>query len=92
MDRLAEDYLERASIRLRVLEVYYAEGDYADVVREAQEVVELVLKAVLRIVGIDVPKIHDVGKVLIKYRNLLPEEIRKNLEDIARISKELRKE
>ena len=74
------------------LKYYYAEGDYADVVREAQEVVELVLKAILRIVGIDVPKIHDVGKILVKYRNLLPEEIKKNLEGIAKISKELRKE
>jgi len=68
------------------------EGDYADVVREAQEVVELVLKAVLRIAGIDVPKIHDVGKILIKYSYLLPDEIKENLHEISRISKELRKE
>lgn len=61
-------------------------------VREAREVVELVLKAILRIAGIDVPKIHDVGKILVKYRDLLSEEIKKNLRDIARISKELRKE
>ena len=51
MDRLALDYLKRAKIRLEVLEVLYEKGDYPDVVREAQEVVELALKAVLRLIG-----------------------------------------
>lgn len=92
MDRLAQDYLKRASTRLEVLEVFYKKEDYADVIREAQEVVELVLKAVLRNVGIDVPKIHDVSRILEKYKDLLPEEIRKNLKKIMMISKRLRKE
>ena len=32
-------------------------------VRRAQEVVELTLKGALKILGIDYPKVHDVGKV-----------------------------
>ncbi len=36
MDKLSQDYLKRAKIRLEVLEVFYNEGDYADVVREAR--------------------------------------------------------
>lgn len=92
MDRLAIDYLKRAKIRLEVLEVLYEKGDYPDVVREAQEVVELALKAVLRLIGVEVPRVHDVGKILGKYEDSLPEEIRQNLKKIAIISKRLRKE
>lgn len=40
----------------------------------------------------EVPKIHDVGKVLIKYKNLLPSVVEQNAEKIAAISKRLRKE
>jgi len=92
LDKLTIDYLKRAKIRLEVLEVLYEKGDYPDVVREAQEVVELALKAVLRLIGVEVPKVHDVGKILSKYEDLLPEELRQNLKKIATISKRLRKE
>ena len=37
--------------------------DWNLVVRRAQEVVELALKAALRFSGIDFPKVHDVGKL-----------------------------
>ncbi len=92
MDKLAEDYLKRAKIRLEALKFLYEKNDYPDVVREAQEVVELALKALLREIGVEVPKIHDVGKVLIKYKNLLPSVVEQNAEKIAAISKRLRKE
>ncbi len=92
MDKLARDYLKRAKIRLEVLEIFYEKGDYPDVVREAQEIVELSLKAVLRNLGVEVPKLHDVGKILEKYKDILPKEIKENLDKIKRISKRLRKE
>lgn len=38
-------------------------GDYNMTVRRAQEVVELTLKGVLEILGVDYPKIHDVGPI-----------------------------
>ena len=44
---LAEDYLKRAAIRLKAVEVLLNYKSYADVVRESQEVVELALKALL---------------------------------------------
>ena len=72
--------------------VLYEKEDYPDVVREAQEVVELALKAVLRLIGVEVPKVHDVSKILGKYKDLLPEELRQNLKKIATIFKRLRKE
>lgn len=39
------------------------DGDFNMVVRRAQEAVELVLKGALTILGIEYPKIHDVGKI-----------------------------
>ena len=47
-DQLAKSYLVKAQKRLRILDVLLEEEDYSDVVREAQEVVELGQKAMLR--------------------------------------------
>jgi len=47
-DQLAKSYLVKAQKRLRILDVLLEEEDYSDVVREAQEVVELAQKAILR--------------------------------------------
>jgi len=92
LDKLAKDYLKRANIRLEILRILYEKKDYPDVVREAQEVVELALKAVLRNLGVEVPRMHDVSRILEKYKNMLPKEISSNLNKIKRISKRLRKE
>ena len=54
---LAKDYISRAGGRLRALDVLYEDGHWADVVREAQEVVELALKAALRSHGVDPPRL-----------------------------------
>jgi HEPN domain-containing protein len=48
---LIKDYLFRAEKRIKMLEFLKQEKDYADVVREAQEVVELLLKALILAVG-----------------------------------------
>ena len=47
----------------RDLEGAVKDCDFNMVVRRAQEAVELVLKGALTILGIEYPKIHDVGKV-----------------------------
>lgn len=41
--------------------------DYNMTVRRAQEVVELTLKGVLEILGVDYPKIHDVGRLFAEH-------------------------
>ena len=64
VDELARAYVTKASKRRRALEVLLEEEAYSDVVREAQELVELALKGMLRFVGIDPPKWHDVGPIL----------------------------
>ena len=45
---LGASYLTKAATRLKVLDLLLREQAYSDVVREAQEVVELALKGVLR--------------------------------------------
>lgn len=89
---LAKDYITRAAGRLRALDVLYEDGHWADVVREAQEVVELALKAALRARGIDPPRLHDVSEVLLAERARLPGPLVAELEALVRISRELRRD
>jgi HEPN domain-containing protein len=69
---LAESYLRKAAVRAAVLSSYLEAEDYSDAVREAQEVVELALKAALRVIGVDPPKVHDVGALLREYADRFP--------------------
>ena len=89
---LAQSYLEKATKRLRVLEVLMEEEAFSDVVREAQELVELALKGMLRYVGIDPPKWHDVGPIIAEHRDLFPEDMQNSLNRLMEISKRLRRE
>ena len=91
-DSLAKDYLDRARSRLKAIEVLQIESSWADVVRESQEVVEITLKALLRISRIEVPRIHDVSPVLDQNRDRLPEKIIENIEELMRVSKSLRRD
>ena len=90
--QLAADYFHRARGRRQVLEILISKGLHADAVRESQELVELVLKGFLRHIGIDPPKVHDVGPFLNQYRDALQEPIKRSLDRIVAISKALRKE
>ncbi len=91
-DELAKSCLFKAGKRLKVLDVLLREGDFSDVIRESQEAVELAQKALLRQVGIDPPKWHEVSDILIAHETFFPEEIRKEFVPLAPISKWLRKE
>lgn len=89
---LAESYLEKARIRLKMLKFLIEEKAYSDVIREAQEGVELALKGILRKIGVEPPKQHDVGYLLLEYRDRLPSDVAEYVEKLANISKWLRKE
>ncbi len=89
---LAQSYLLKAAARLKTLDVLRAESAFSDVVREAQEIVELCLKAMLRQVGVEPPKWHDVGDALIEAAARFPETVRALLPQLARDSAWLRKE
>lgn len=66
---LALDYVRRARIRLRALEVLHEAESWADVVRESQRIVELALKGLLRAYGVEPPRIHDVSALLLAERD-----------------------
>lgn len=89
---LAKSYLLKAQKRLKILKVLLEEEAYSDVVREAQEIVELAIKGMLRQIGIDPPKQHEVSYLLAEYKEKLPKEVRPHIPEIMRISKWLRKE
>jgi HEPN domain-containing protein len=84
--------MKKAKTRLKALDLLFAEEAWSDVVREAQEVVELSLKALLRQAGIEPPKWHDVGAFLIEYRDRLEPGTAEHCDELARISAWLRKE
>lgn len=87
---LAKSYLVKAKLRLSVLDLLAAERAWSDVVREAQELVELALKAMLRQVLIDPPKWHDVGPLLLQEAHRFPDPVRGQLERLAADSAWLR--
>lgn len=89
---LARSYVEKARVRLKALAVLRDEGAHSDVIREAQELVELALKGMLRSAGIEPPKLHDVGALLVEHAAKFPENERDSLPRAAEISKRLRRE
>lgn len=78
---------EAGEVRNRDLNSAWMARDYNMTVRRAQEVVELVLKGVLEILGVDYPKIHDVGDIfaeqVIKKSFLIEEDILERIQDIS---------
>jgi len=89
---LANDYVSRAAVRLAALDVLFEHGSWADVVREAQEAVELALKGLLRAHGVEPPRIHDVSEVLLAERARLPPALQPELEALAAVSRDLRRD
>ena len=89
---LARSYLDKTQKRVKILSVLLEESAYSDVIREAQEIVELALKGMLRQIGIEPPKWHDVGPLILEYRTRFPGEVSSQAEKLAEISAWLRKE
>lgn len=89
---LALSYFQKARKRLRALGTLLEDEAYSDVVREAQELVELALKGMLRSVGVEPPKQHDVGRLLLQHSARLPAPVAQDAERLAAISHRLRKE
>lgn len=89
---LAQSYLVKARKRLKALDVLVKEDAHSDVIREAQEIVELALKGMLRQIGVEPPKQHDVGGLIVEFRDRFPAAVNREAERLADISKWLRKE
>lgn len=91
-EKIAREYLLKVRSRLRAVRVLFEDGRYDDVVRECQEIVELALKGILRKVGLDPPRAHDVGAALSDHADRLPPPWRLALDEIVSLSKELAEE
>lgn len=89
---LAQSYLQKATIRLSILGVLLDGAAYSDVVREAQEIVELATKGILRQVGVEPPRWHDVSSIIEAHADRLPSLSAQDIARLARISGWLRKE
>ena len=88
--RLAQSYLKRCKIRYEILIVLNKKRAYADVIREAQEAIELLQKALLINIGMQPPKWHDVSDILIENLKAFPEEHREEIRRLQRPAKWLR--
>ncbi len=89
---LAQDYVKRAVIRLKAIQVLLDEKSWPDVIRESQECIELAIKGFLRHAGVSFPRSHDVSPILLSEKDRLPQSIHKDLKKIAEISKSLRRD
>ncbi len=89
---LAKSYVKMVRRRIKAIELLLSENGFADVIRETQESYELLMKAVLRYMGIDPPKLHDVGPFLRQFEAQIPISIRSHLDRICTVSMRLRKE
>jgi len=70
--KIALDYLGKVEARLKALRLFFDDRRYDDVIREAHEALELILKGSLRFIGIDPPKRHDPSDVLLRHLDRLP--------------------
>jgi len=91
-DELAKSYLIKSTTRLSILPAFLEKEAYSDVVREAQEIVELALKGILRQIGIEPPKWHDVSELILENEGKLPKKVAESTKRLVKISKWLRKE
>jgi len=89
---LAQSYLIKARARLKILPVLMEERAWSDVIREAQEIVELALKGMLRAAGVEPPHWHDVGGLLQEHRSRFPARVDADIDRLAATSAWLRKE
>jgi len=87
---LAQGLFRQATSRYKTMNEAFQNGDYAYVVRTAQECVELCLKALLITVGIDPPKWHDVGNILQEHSSRFLTIGKQVIDEMAFISRNLR--
>lgn len=80
----------QAEYRLQLVQKALADSEWATVVRESQEVVELALKALLRYLGVEPPRWHDVTGVLRAESARLPVVLAGDLDRLCAISASLR--
>jgi len=83
---MARDYIENSKIILEEALEAFRKGVYNRVIRLSQESVELALKGMLRLIGIEYPKVHDVSDVLNENRDRFPSKYRSEIDYLIEAS------
>jgi HEPN domain-containing protein len=89
---LPASYLKKCQSRLRALQVLFDDENFSDVVREAQEIVELCSKGILRVGLIDPPHRHDVAAELKEVKSGFSRAIAKQITELETANHWLRRE
>lgn len=89
LNRIAKSYLSQAKPRVEDAEKALREGNFPYALRLSQEAVELSLKAVLKAVGIEYPKKHDVSDVLTQVTGRFPSWFQQKIPAFAEASRKL---
>ena len=84
---MAESYLRQARARLEDAKDAVQEENHPYAVRLSQECVELSLKAVLKAVGIEYPKIHEVSDIFPEIRDRFPDWFKTEIDFLCESSK-----
>ncbi|MEM4186250.1 MAG: HEPN domain-containing protein [Candidatus Caldarchaeum sp.] len=87
--KIAKAYIRQAGDRLDDAKRALERGNYPYTLRLSQECVELCLKAALKTIGVEYPKIHDVSDVLLEYRDRFPAWFAYEVEFLANASRSL---
>jgi len=85
--KVARSYLRQAVARLEDAKEARPKANYPYAVRLSQECVELSLKAALKAVGIEYPKVHDVSDVLADVKGRFPEWFRAEIDHMSESSR-----
>ncbi len=89
-NEMAQGLFRQAKSRYRTMNEAFQNEDYSYTIRTAQECVELCLKALLISVGIDPPKWHDVGAILLEHISRFSSISKEVIDEMAFISRNLR--
>lgn len=85
-------YLKKSQSRLRALSILMQDQNFSDVVQEAQEIVELCSKAILRIALLDPPHRHDVAAELAQIKGSFDHAYRGEITELETANRWLRRE
>lgn len=91
LKRMAENYIRISANCLDQALSSSKAKDYPLAVRRAQECVEMSLKAILRSIGVEYPREHDVSKALEISRGKFPDWFSAKIPKFMEISKDLSK-
>ncbi len=91
-EEMARSYGRTAGLILQEAEHALQQQAWHLAVRRAQESVEMALKAALRLVGIEIPRLHDVGTLLRAEQERFPAWFQADVDRLASISRGLRRD